>query len=344
MPRRYSEFRDLYDSLNKAFPGVKFSFPKKKMIGSNFDKSFLASRQKGLEEFIQKVFQTPEIARHPAVLSFVFDAPRHGRGAETVASDEPIEPDTSESDGSTSIPFDLGKGADTKASVKDFEMLKVIGKGSFGRVLLGKHIRTGTCYAIKVLSKEAIVRQNEVGHIMSERAVLQENVRHPFLVGLHYSFQTPQKLYVSAAGMFAYAIGSLFCTPTSQLLCIGLRQWRRAVLPLTAREALLNRTLSVLCSRDYVGARILAHFGCSVPVGPRLTNTCFQCATPLTRLITHSSDLKPENILLDSDGHVVLTDFGLCKENVKPGGGTATFCGTPEYLGKMLATRFYLAD
>ena len=30
-------------------------------------------------------------------------------------------------------------------------------------------------------------------------------------------------------------------------------------------------------------------------------------------------DLKPENILLDSDGHVVLTDFGLCKENVKPG-------------------------
>lgn len=43
-------------------------------------------------------------------------------------------------------------------------------------------------------------------------------------------------------------------------------------------------------------------------------------------------DLKPENILLDSEGHVMLTDFGLCKEGVAVGGITHTFCGTPEYL------------
>ncbi|KAG8010075.1 Serine/threonine-protein kinase Sgk1 [Nibea albiflora] len=43
-------------------------------------------------------------------------------------------------------------------------------------------------------------------------------------------------------------------------------------------------------------------------------------------------DLKPENILLDSEGHVMLTDFGLCKEGVALGGIMHTFCGTPEYL------------
>ncbi|CAJ0928252.1 unnamed protein product [Ranitomeya imitator] len=43
-------------------------------------------------------------------------------------------------------------------------------------------------------------------------------------------------------------------------------------------------------------------------------------------------DLKPENILLDSQGHVVLTDFGLCKEGMEPEETTSTFCGTPEYL------------
>ena len=43
-------------------------------------------------------------------------------------------------------------------------------------------------------------------------------------------------------------------------------------------------------------------------------------------------DLKPENILLDAKGHIILTDFGLCKEDVKVGETTTTFCGTPEYL------------
>ncbi len=48
---------------------------------------------------------------------------------------------------------------------------------------------------MKVLQKKAIVKRNEVKHIMAERNVLLRNVQHPFLVGLHYSFQTSNKLY-----------------------------------------------------------------------------------------------------------------------------------------------------
>ena len=46
-------------------------------------------------------------------------------------------------------------------------------------------------------------------------------------------------------------------------------------------------------------------------------------------------DLKPENILLASDGHICLTDFGLCKSNMFHNTSTDTFCGTPEVITHM---------
>lgn len=62
-------------------------------------------------------------------------------------------------------------------------------------MLLARNKNEGNIYAIKVLQKQAIMKRNEVKHIMSERNVLLKNVKHPFLVGLHYSFQTADKLY-----------------------------------------------------------------------------------------------------------------------------------------------------
>ena len=71
----------------------------------------------------------------------------------------------------------------------------MIGKGSFGKVYMVNHKVENKIYAIKVLSKEAIIRRNEVKHIMTERNVLIKNLKHPFLIGLHYSFQSNDKLY-----------------------------------------------------------------------------------------------------------------------------------------------------
>uniref|UniRef100_A0AAY4DYH5 non-specific serine/threonine protein kinase n=1 Tax=Denticeps clupeoides TaxID=299321 RepID=A0AAY4DYH5_9TELE len=84
-----------------------------------------------------------------------------------------------------------------KADPSQFELLKVLGQGSFGKVFLVRKIvgpDAGQLYAMKVLKKASLKVRDRVRTKM-ERDILVE-VNHPFIVKLHYAFQTEGKLYL----------------------------------------------------------------------------------------------------------------------------------------------------
>ncbi|VDD81032.1 unnamed protein product [Mesocestoides corti] len=86
-----------------------------------------------------------------------------------------------------------------KVRPQDFNLLKVLGKGGYGKVFLARKntgVDTGQIFAMKVLKKASIVRSaKDTAHTKTERNIL-EMIKHPFLVQLHYAFQTPGKLYL----------------------------------------------------------------------------------------------------------------------------------------------------
>ncbi|XP_057270313.1 serine/threonine-protein kinase Sgk2 isoform X3 [Pezoporus wallicus] len=164
--------------------------------------------------------------------------------AERVAflMDRSRSPDKSTQPPTPTDNINLGPSANPNAKPTDFDFLKVIGKGSFGKVLLAKRKCDGTFYAVKVLHKKTILKKKELFfHLQRERC-----------------FREPRARFYAAE--VASAIGYL-------------------------------HSLNIIYR-----------------------------------------DLKPENILLDCQGHIVLTDFGLCKEGMEQEETTSTFCGTPEYL------------
>ncbi|EGD78676.1 AGC/PKC/ETA protein kinase [Salpingoeca rosetta] len=81
------------------------------------------------------------------------------------------------------------------ASIADFSLLKVLGRGSFGKVLLAEHKKSKQICAIKVLQKVAILEDDDVECTMTERRVLALANDHPFLTKLHASFQSVDKLF-----------------------------------------------------------------------------------------------------------------------------------------------------
>ena len=94
-------------------------------------------------------------------------------------------------------------------NLQDFELLKVIGRGSYAKVFLAeyrpRYLRhnpnndnnqtSSRLYAMKVIKKSIVNDDEDIDWIQCEKNVFEKATNHPFLVGLHSCFQTPSRLF-----------------------------------------------------------------------------------------------------------------------------------------------------
>ncbi|XP_066588212.1 atypical protein kinase C [Prorops nasuta] len=190
------------------------------------------------------------------------------------------------------LPLDTMGGADgssdlqSQYSLKDFELIRVIGRGSYAKVLMVELKRTKRIYAMKVIKKALVTDDEDIDWVQTEKHVFETASNHPFLVGLHSCFQTPSRLFF----VIEFVRGG-------DLMFHMQRQRRLPEEHARFYAAEISLALNFLHEKGII-----------------------------------YRDLKLDNVLLDHEGHVKLTDYGMCKEGVREGDTTATFCGTPNYI------------
>ncbi|KAL3182560.1 hypothetical protein MRX96_007005 [Rhipicephalus microplus] len=146
-----------------------------------------------------------------------------------------------------------------------FKHIKRIGVGAFGEVALVRKHDTNQLYAMKTLSKEDVLKRNQVAHVKAERDILAE-ADNEWVVKLYYSFQDERNLYF----VMDYIPGGDLM---SLLIRLGVFEEHLA--------------------RFYIAELVLA-------------------LESVHKLGFIHRDIKPDNVLIDRDGHIKLTDFGLC--------------------------------
>lgn len=182
-----------------------------------------------------------------------------------------------------------------KPRLSDFETIKVLGKGSYGKVLLVREISTGRLFAQKQLKKASLfinesptreIHRANYNRTINEKTIL-EKVCHPNIVKLYYAFQDHNKLYL----ILEYLDGGELFHHLAQ-----------------------ERFMSEKNSSYYIAQMIIALRYLHIDL----------------KVIYR--DLKPENCMLNADGNLVLTDFGLSKVSDDDSEGKNSIIGTCQYM------------
>lgn len=115
-----------------------------------------------------------------------------GAAVERGASEKPESSNLDDDEATLTVLYS-GVDGNESISMADFEVTTVLGLGSFGRVMKVRQKKTGLIFAMKVLDKQQIISNKMITHTQAEKSILSE-INHPFIVTLHYAFQTKRHL------------------------------------------------------------------------------------------------------------------------------------------------------
>lgn len=110
------------------------------------------------------------------------------------------------------------KKTQRKVIIDDFEMMRVLGKGCAGKVLLVRHKTSSDLYALKAITKRHVLAHQELQHTLTEQAVLKRMAKEskdPFVVKLWWSFHDKENLFLVMVYRRSFYTANGFSTTNS---------------------------------------------------------------------------------------------------------------------------------